>query len=171
MLCENCKKNEATVFYEENINGKKKSYNLCSKCAAEKGIDMPDFGKEMLHFGADLFGGMLGGTGMIPNLLAGVVNVPQKRETQKRCPVCGSTLADIMKNGKLGCGECYSVFGGMPLPKPQNKKDDVSASEKENGELTGINRAKLEEKLKEAIATENFEEAARIRDILRGSEK
>ena len=35
MLCEKCKKNKATVFYEENINGKKRSYSLCEDCAAE----------------------------------------------------------------------------------------------------------------------------------------
>lgn len=171
MLCENCKKNEATVFYEENINGKKKSYNLCSKCASEKGIDIPDFGREMLNFGADLFGGMLGNMGMVPNLLIGAVPTHQKRETQKKCPICGSTLADIMKNGKLGCGECYSVFGGMPLPNASNKKEDNQSKKESNEEITGINKEKLEEKLKEAIAAEDFEEAARIRDILRGSDK
>ena len=33
MLCEKCKKNEATVFYRENVNGKEKNYSLCQKCA------------------------------------------------------------------------------------------------------------------------------------------
>ena len=35
MICERCKKKEATVFYEENINGATRSYSLCSECAAE----------------------------------------------------------------------------------------------------------------------------------------
>lgn len=170
MLCENCKKNEATVFYEENINGKKKAYNLCSECAAEKGIDIPDFGREMLNFGTELFNGMLGAASIVPGLIAGSLGAPQKKETQKRCPVCGSTLADIMRNGKLGCGECYSVFGGMPLPKPK-KEPEEKKDAADGGDITGYNREKLEEKMKEAIAAENFEEAARIRDILRGNGK
>ena len=78
---------------------------------------------------------------------------------QKRCPVCGSTLADITKNGRLGCGECYTVFGGMPLPKPKKHPEEKADAHE------------LEAKLKEAIEAENFEEAARIRDILRGKGK
>ena len=35
MLCEKCKKNEASVFYRENINGKERKYSLCPECAAE----------------------------------------------------------------------------------------------------------------------------------------
>ena len=34
MLCEKCKKRTATVFYNENINGKTRSYSLCAECAA-----------------------------------------------------------------------------------------------------------------------------------------
>ena len=33
MLCERCKKNNATVFYRESINGKERSLSLCEKCA------------------------------------------------------------------------------------------------------------------------------------------
>ena len=39
MICESCKKNEATVFYEESINGTKRSYSLCAACAAAKEKD------------------------------------------------------------------------------------------------------------------------------------
>lgn len=160
MLCENCKKNEATVFYEENVNGRKKSYKLCAECAAQKGVSIPDFSREMLNFGAGLFGGLL-------NMAFPRINSALKSavEPQKRCPVCGSTLADITKNGRLGCGECYTVFGGMPLPKP--KKHAPGVKSEENDEKT----TDLEAKLKAAIASENFEEAARIRDILRGGGK
>ena len=35
MKCEKCQKNEATVFYRENINGKEAKYHLCPKCASE----------------------------------------------------------------------------------------------------------------------------------------
>ena len=35
MLCQKCKKNEATVYYKENINGHVTEYNLCPECAAE----------------------------------------------------------------------------------------------------------------------------------------
>lgn len=158
MLCENCKKNEATVFYEENINGKKKSYRLCAECAAKKGVSIPDFSREMLNFGVGMFEGLM--NAVLPRMNSAL---KQMSESQKRCPVCGSTLADITKNGRLGCGECYTVFGGMPLPKPK-KHGDVS-------EAAADGDAELEARLKEAIAAENYEEAARIRDILRARGK
>ena len=34
MLCEHCKKREATVKYVEVINGVKTEHNLCTQCAA-----------------------------------------------------------------------------------------------------------------------------------------
>ena len=164
MLCENCKKKEATVFYEENINGRKKSYKLCPDCAAEKGVSIPDFGREMLNFGGDLFGnGFFGGllNAAMPRALA--PSGASRVQREKRCPVCGSTLADITRNGRLGCGECYSVFGGMPLPKPKEAPGEAEPPKNE-----APSREDLEAQMKEAVAAENFEEAARIRDILRG---
>ena len=35
MLCEKCKKNEATFYYHENVNGNEKNYRLCADCAKE----------------------------------------------------------------------------------------------------------------------------------------
>ena len=33
MLCEKCKKNEATNFYHENVNGRIRTMRLCGDCA------------------------------------------------------------------------------------------------------------------------------------------
>lgn len=165
MLCENCKKKEATVFYEENINGRKKSYRLCADCAAEKGVSIPDFGREMLGFGSELFGGILNAASAFPRAMSLRGRAPER---EKRCPVCGSTLADITRNGRLGCGECYSVFGGMPLPKAKKQAEPASPEAAENEDNM---RARLEDELRKAVAAENFEEAARIRDILRGGKR
>ena len=47
MLCEICKKNEATIHIQEIIGGQKKSMHLCSSCAAAKqqgeGLDLGPF--------------------------------------------------------------------------------------------------------------------------------
>ena len=37
MLCEKCKKNEATFYYHENVNGNQKNYRLCADCANRVG--------------------------------------------------------------------------------------------------------------------------------------
>ena len=38
MLCENCGKKEANVRYEENINGRVRTLNLCEECSKKLGI-------------------------------------------------------------------------------------------------------------------------------------
>ncbi len=167
MLCEKCKKNQATVFYEENINGSKRSYSLCAECAAalEKegelsmGHDLfslPSFGS--FHDG--LFGGLFG----------------QISPTQKKtCPTCGASFTDLRQNGKAGCPECYTVFadelrdtirsihgnvkhvGRAPLRmrKDREKKDKLT---------------ELRNQMKAAIEAENFELAASLRDEIRTME-
>ena len=39
MICSECKKNPAVIFYEKNENGKKKIEGLCYNCAINKGIN------------------------------------------------------------------------------------------------------------------------------------
>ena len=35
MLCEKCKKNSATIFYQQIVNGEKQEFHLCEECAAK----------------------------------------------------------------------------------------------------------------------------------------
>ena len=103
MLCEKCKNKEATVFYEENINGNKRSYSLCADCAAEiqkqgqfsfgPALSFPSL--DDLH--NELFGGLFGLGELAP------------RE-KKSCPLCRATFADFRKEGKMGCPACYTTF-------------------------------------------------------------
>lgn len=38
MKCEKCGKNEASYFYRENINGRRRELHLCADCARAEGI-------------------------------------------------------------------------------------------------------------------------------------
>lgn len=57
MLCERCKKNEATFYYHENINGKQKTYRLCPECEAEmeKNGELKEFDADKMFEGFDSF--------------------------------------------------------------------------------------------------------------------
>lgn len=167
MLCERCKKNTATVFYEENINGESRSYSLCSECAAEmkKSGELSGFfpfsGLGSMH--DQLFGGLFG------------ISEPTAK-TRKACTLCGSTFTDFQKNGKTGCPECYKTF-----------KDELKSTIRSiHGNVNHIGRAPakfrksrekenelkaLKAQLKEAIANEDFETAAMLRDRIRAMEK
>ena len=39
MLCNKCGKNEATVYFSQNINGSKTEYTLCRECAKEMDLN------------------------------------------------------------------------------------------------------------------------------------
>ena len=43
MLCDRCKKNEATSYFRSTVNGVTTEEHLCSACAAEKGFSFPSF--------------------------------------------------------------------------------------------------------------------------------
>lgn len=169
MLCEKCKKRTATVFYNENINGKTKSYSLCGECAAklrEKG-DIQDitsmigsFADPFSELHDNLFGGFFG----MPTLLS----VP----AEKKCPTCGSTYADIARNGKVGCPDCYSTFSD----ELSRTIASVHGTTSHTGAIPARHRAKQERReqlkalrksLQEAIDKEDFERAATLRDEIR----
>lgn len=169
MLCEKCKKRTATVFYNENINGQTTSYSLCGECAAklrEKG-DLGDITSMIGSFADpfsalhnDLFGGFFG--------IPGIKSIP----TAKRCPECGASYADISSGGKVGCPACYTTF--------QNELKSTIASihgtTAHTGSVPSRHRAKqaraeelkrLKKELQEAIASEDYERAATLRDEVR----
>ncbi len=169
MLCEKCKKRTATVFYNENINGKTRSLSLCGECAAklrEKG-DLQDvtsmigsFADPFSDLGAGLFGGFFG----IPALSG----VPEA----KTCPTCHSTYGSIAKTGRVGCPDCYETFA----EELATWIHSVHGTTSHIGSVPARHRAKQERnnKLKElkkelnaAIENENYESAAKLRDEIR----
>ena len=170
MLCQKCKKNEATVYYKENINGHVTEYNLCPECAAElekTGVLHLDshaedlFGERMFDF-SPLISGFFGGA-----LGAG--------KTEKRCPVCGSTFADIAKSGHIGCPECYNVFEkelSSTVNQLHGAAKPTGRSPKRFGEKHQREEkiAALKAELQKAIGEQAFEHAAELRDEIKALE-
>lgn len=102
MLCQNCKKNEASMHMKRIVNGRAEEVHLCSDCARSLGYTA-SFSGFGTGFGAlldDFFGRSDVVTGM----------------SSQRCPVCNKSFEDIVSDGKVGCAECYSVFYDRLLP-------------------------------------------------------
>lgn len=168
MLCERCQEREATIFYTEIINGVKNEHNLCSDCAQEL-----DFGDELPF--AELLAGILGA------YAGGSSEKPADTMEQVVCPACKMSYREFIKQGVFGCEDCYGVFaplieenikqiqgsnvhtGKRPLYN-YNKNND-SLLDQEVGEKDQV--LILKERLKEALKTEDYEEAARLRDEMR----
>lgn len=169
MLCEKCKKRTATVFYNENINGKTRSYSLCGECAAQlrENGELQDITSMIGNF-ADPF------SNLHHNLFGGFFGIPAQIPSQvnKTCPECGTSFREIAKSGKVGCPACYTTFSDELADLIQS----VHGTTTHNGNVPARHRVKMErtEKLKElkkelkvAIDHEEYERAASLRDEIR----
>ena len=177
MLCENCGKREANVKYTQNINGEKKEMFLCENCSEKLGIEKSfNMPINFSSFLEDFFDDMES-TSFIPSL--GIQNVLQ-------CKNCGMSFDDFMHTGKFGCSNCFGTFESKIDPILKNIhgnnrhvgrigkiQEDEQSNLKENDrdKENLIEIEKLKESLKEAIRTEKYEEAAKIRDEIKKLEK
>jgi protein arginine kinase activator len=157
MLCDICKQNVAKVHLTQIIEGKTKKVDLCEACSKAKGIDDPT-GFSL----ADL----LLGLGAAQELEQGT------SKAGVSCPACGFTQADFKKQGRFGCPECYEAFaeGIESMLKTMHKgtrhvgKMPQSLQQSKDYE----DRVKsLQRKLEKAVADEDFETAAVLRDEIK----
>ena len=150
MLCEKCGKNPATTYVKRTINGLTTEYHLCAACASGVG------GFDLGSFWGSLFA------------------EPSARPIADtlRCEGCGKTFREIVSSGKAGCPSCYVTFYDRLLPSvqrihgktghvgkvPSALEESVSA-EKELRQLRG--------QLNQAIAEQEYEKCAALRDRIR----
>ncbi len=167
MTCDVCNKHPATVHLTEIIDGQMTELHLCEECARQKSAQMEQ------QFG-------------LSDLLAGMAdfNKPPKESESVllKCSNCGLTYKDFKKIGRLGCGECYNEFKKYlaPLLKRIHGANQHTGKSPLLGDAVVVSarpvKAKsdideLRQRLQQAIETEAFEEAARIRDQLRELEQ
>ncbi|MBE7056473.1 MAG: hypothetical protein E7388_03420 [Ruminococcaceae bacterium] len=175
MLCERCKKNQATMRLTRTVNNKKTVVNLCPECAREVGAPVTT---------------AMDGLGSILSGLMGLETMwkttPGQNTSVKKCPSCGMTRADISNSGKLGCAECYITFidDMRPLLRkihgnclhhgsvPENcgspvqiKSDDAKTGQVSETDIPTIEN--LKSQMQEAIKKEDFETAAALRDRIK----
>lgn len=94
---------------------------------------------------------------------------------EKRCPVCGRTLSDLRRTGRLGCGECYSTFRPaleeMLRQIHSNSVHRGKIPSKSGGELKKRRRLELlKSKLQEAVKNEDYETAAKLHKQIKEAE-
>lgn len=165
MLCQNCGKNEATTHIKQIINGDMAESHLCSDCASHLGYsDMfSGFGLNL----SELFGGFLGD--MMPSITSG--------KTQ-RCAKCGTSFDEIVRDGRVGCADCYRTFYDKLLPSIQRIHGKIKHSGKVSSSTPAEPKvetkeekiAKLKAAMDEAVAKQDFENAAKIRDEIKAIE-
>ena len=148
--CQNCGK-PATYFIKTNINGNIQTTALCAECAANQ-----EQGFKVQHFDdlSDFFSPFFFGTGnAIPEI--------------KRCPTCGASFRQICDNSKYGCADCYSTFRGESEASLKKLHGGLVHKGKTPKSAPKNELESLRVLLADAVAAENYEKAAELRDRIK----
>ena len=163
MLCQDCGQRPASVQLSQTAKGKKEQLYLCDLCAQQ-------FQGQVANSFWDSFpGSLLPGPSMFGYPATTSPSRPQK--TGLICPSCGETEEELRKTGLLGCQTCYETFAVFLDPvfrRVQGHTRHLSASEEEG---PAKEADVLREKLELAVQSEDYEEAARLRDQIRQLEE
>lgn len=154
--CERCGK-PATVHLTEIFGDQKVEKHLCDQCAAEEGG---------------------GAKAYVPihQLLEDFVLRGDSREDDTTCDVCGMTYAEFRKAHRLGCPNDYEAFAGQLAPQLAIAHEGACEHIGKVPHRAGGDQQKqtallrLRAQLKRAIAVEDYERAASLRDQIRETE-
>ena len=157
MQCCVCKEKEAKVHLTQIVGDKMQKVDLCEECAKQKGVNDPagfSLADLLLGLGASQEMEQVAGSGDL------------------KCPHCGFTQADFKKAGRLGCSDCYDTFaeGLGSLIKQMHKGVEHVGKVPQRAVRSMARQSELKElhrNLRKAVAEENYESAAQIRDEIR----
>lgn len=167
MLCDECKIRPATVHFTKVVNQHKTEAHLCQECARKLGDDwLLEPGTTFHHILSGLFEAepAAGAVGALPT-------------TKKvRCSNCGLSFADFRRLGHLGCSQCYVEFEQQLEPILRRIHGSIHHTGKVPRRAAAhLQRERklrlLRQELAEAVAKEDYERAAELRDRIRRLEQ
>lgn len=164
MKCDHCNR-PATVHTTEVRNGKLMEHNLCEQCAAKQQGIAP---KPHTPINELLTKFVMAHSGV------------QTEQQITQCDQCGITWGEFRQNGLLGCPVDYDRFERDLAPLIQRAHEGAThhvgkAPAHHGGGPAGPQRklvdiARLRAELQRAVETEDYERAAKIRDMIKQGE-
>ncbi len=155
MLCEECQKNEATVSITVTVGSEVKTRRLCPECMKRMEQSLTK--------------------GDVQGFLSAILSMMGASSAEElTCGGCGLKYSEFEKTGRLGCAQCYQDFSERldPLLQRIHGRNQHAGRRPNGAELpkedeNAILLAELRRKMEEAVANENFEDAAKYRDEIR----
>jgi len=152
-LCQYCGKREAKIHFTELRDGKKTEMHICEQCAHEKNMT--------LAFPA-----------VLSQLVKGGPVARESEAVPAACPSCGLAYAEFKAKGRLGCPRCYGTFGPVLIPLLEKVHGAAVHRGKTPERVKGALASRkelldIEEQLAKAVADEEYEKAAQLRDRIR----
>lgn len=162
MVCDTCRERDAVVHLTQIVEAVVSQVHLCEQCAAARGIETT-VSTAPKHPLGDF-------------LQAVQQQAAQMPGDASRCSYCGTSLRDFRASGRLGCAQCYGAFEQslrellkrvQGSTRHEGWRHDAADPDFVAREAT---LEVLRTRLSRAIEGEAFEEAAALRDQIRGLE-
>jgi len=164
MKCQKCAK-PATFHITDIERGKPREYHFCDEHArqhltppeeAQESAPMSELAKKLIVSGT------------------GAEREPSPADRQS-CPICQITFLEFRNTGRLGCPFDYEVFRDDLMPLLENIHEETRHSGKvpkraPRNSQQQTTLIQLRNDLKRAVAAEDYETAARVRDKIKSIE-
>lgn len=150
-VCEICEETEACVEVKRYEDGELRELSLCSACAQKHGLALPENLADLLL------------ESTLEKVASSAKGSAGASDGTRRCPACQLRLADFRKTGRLGCPGCYTAWEDVLEPMLLGMHRSLvyqGAAPAGNA----LDSESLQQALLEAVAREDYEEAARLRD-------
>jgi protein arginine kinase activator len=157
--CQSCEQT-ATVHLTEIVNGKKKEKHFCADCAEKQEL----LKQQELNL-----------TAILQTMITTHVGPQADELSRLTCPTCGIKYMEFKAAGRCGCPNDYAVFREPLLPLLER----IHRGVKHVGKIPphALKAAALQtelrtlrQQLRTAVEQEAYEEAARLRDLIRQKE-
>ena len=163
MMCDECNRSEATCSVRVIAGDTTQVRHLCSTCMAK--LDR------------GLSGGQI--EGLLANILSAFSERPGETRNEEdahdaglMCANCGMTYLQYKKSGRLGCTQCYTAFRTELEPVLQQIHGSTHHTGRrvltsEHAQKMRMRQEELTREMNRAVAEEDFEQAAVLRDMIR----
>lgn len=164
VTCQRCGKRPATTHLTElSPAGGRAELHLCATC-----IQLMEL---HLEAGPPLIAGIIAGAS------GPAVSEPAEESAIADCPSCGMSFADFGNAKRFGCAQDYCAWEDrlIPLLEGYHGADrHIGRRPGQPGpasEIPDAQRSQLDQALRTAIAREDYETAAQVRDEIRQHER
>ncbi len=136
------------MMIQQRHGSEKSELHLCADCARDRGIDHSS------------------------NIESTIQRLMKDFKEVHPCTVCGTTIEDVRKYRRVGCPSCYKQFA-LEINGLLRSKDSEAVytgtlpRRLSFGRTVLEDRAMLQNKLDQAVASEDYEKAAVYRDRIK----
>jgi protein arginine kinase activator len=181
VTCQLCSKRPATTHLTEldPFTGQRQELHICATCIQRLNLKLesgPPPIAEILGMKPDDVSSVK--MKAIPN-----INAPAAHKPDSVCPHCGLAFGEFGSGKLFGCAHDYGAFGEKieallqnyhgsarhvgRVPGSTTPTNSIDHAQAAHDEALSDRRARLDAALRDAVVSENYENAAKIRDELK----